>query len=190
MKKIFIDANQLQRDSFALAKKVIENNYQPTFLIGLWRGGSPIAITVHEVLEYCGMPIDHISVRVSSYSDIETQSDKIKIHDLSYVKDNITTDDRILIVDDVHDTGLSMAKLLTELKTNTAAQQIKIAVAYYKPEKSQVNFEPDFFVNTTKEWLVFPHELCGLDDDEIAQQKPGIEEIKTVLLNKSKLTNN
>ncbi len=181
MNKIFIDANQLQRDSFALAKKIIQSDFRPTFVIGLWRGGTPIAITVHEALEYCGILTDHISVRVSSYQGIDQRTPEIKIHDLTYIKENVNAQDRILIVDDVHDTGLSMAKLIDEISLATMAREIKIAVAYYKPKKSQVNFEPDFYVKITNKWLVFPHELCGLSSKEIEQDKPDAREIINLL---------
>lgn len=182
MRKIFIDANQLQRDSFALAKMIIESDYRPTFLIGLWRGGCPIAITVHETLEYCDIQTKHTSVRVSSYKGIDQRTPKITVHDLSYVTNHLSPEDRILIVDDVHDTGLSMAKLIEQLRNETPATDIKIAVAYFKPDKSQVNFEPDFYLKKTNDWLVFPHEICGLNNDEIENDKQGIESIKSLLL--------
>ena len=33
---------------------------------------------------------------------------------------------------------------------------------------------PDYFVHETDQWLVFPHELSGLTDEEIAIAKPEI----------------
>ncbi|MDB4512057.1 tellurite-like stress resistance cysteine protease StiP [Arenicella sp.] len=187
MNKLFLNADQLQRDSFALAQAIVESGYRPTFLIGLWRGGTPIAITVQEVLEFCGIETNHISVRVSSYKGIDQRTAQINIHGLSYIKDNVTPNDKILIVDDVHDTGLSMAKLIKQINQLAKPQQIKIAVAYFKPEKSRVGLIPDFFVHKTNDWLVFPHELVGLSDDEIAEQKPAVEELKTWLINKGRV---
>jgi hypothetical protein len=32
---------------------------------------------------------------------------------------------------------------------------------------------PDYFVHRTEEWLVFPHEICGLTEEEIRRHKPG-----------------
>jgi hypothetical protein len=47
-----------------------------------------------------------------------------------------------------------------------------VATVYYKPSKRQVDFAPDYFVHETDKWLVFPHELQGLSEDEIAAHKP------------------
>lgn len=184
MNKSFINANHLQRQSFALAKQILESNYCPTFVIGVWRGGAPIAITVHEVLAFCDIATDHISVRVSSYQGIDQRAGQIEIQDLNYVKKNISQDDNVLIVDDVHETGLSMAKLLEEITNATNPKEIKIATVYYKPTKNQVDFKPDFYVQETKDWLVFPHELIGLSKEELEAKKPGIDALQSLLRDK------
>lgn len=34
---------------------------------------------------------------------------------------------------------------------------------------------PDYFVHKTEDWLIFPHELDGLSDDEIIKNKSDAE---------------
>ena len=49
---------------------------------------------------------------------------------------------------------------------------MKVATVYYKPSKRKVEITPDFYVHETKKWLVFPHELDGLSEQEIQKNKP------------------
>ena len=43
--------------------------------------------------------------------------------------------------------------------------------------KNQTALAPDYFIEETEDWLVFPHELNGLTDEEIARNKPYAAEI-------------
>jgi uncharacterized protein len=49
MEKVFISADSLLRDSLELGLQVVRSAFRPTFLVGVWRGGAPIGITVQEV---------------------------------------------------------------------------------------------------------------------------------------------
>ena len=49
---------------------------------------------------------------------------------------------------------------------------IRIATVYYKPGKRKVDLVPDYFIHEIEEWLVFPHELEGLTEEEVATSKP------------------
>jgi hypothetical protein len=44
---------------------------------------------------------------------------------------------------------------------------------YYKPARRKVDITPDYYVHETDKWLVFPHELDGLSEQEIRDHKPG-----------------
>ncbi|NNL57144.1 MAG: hypoxanthine phosphoribosyltransferase, partial [Pseudomonadales bacterium] len=104
---------------------------------------------------------------------------------MGYLVDTLQSSDRVLIVDDVHDSGLSVAELLRQIGLRCGANapaQIKLATIYYKPGKSQVARVPDYYLHTTNSWLVFPHELAGLSAAELEQHKPGIGKIKQRLL--------
>ena len=41
-------------------------------------------------------------------------------------------------------------------------------MVHYKPTNDQTGRAPDFYLYETDHWLVYPHELMGLTDDEIA----------------------
>ena len=70
MKKTFIQADELLKDSFELAWQVYESGYRPDYIVGVWRGGAPIGIAVQEFLDVLGIDSDHIAIRTSSYSGI------------------------------------------------------------------------------------------------------------------------
>ena len=175
VEKIFINAQDLLDDSFRLALRIIEDGFRPNYIVGVWRGGTPVGIAVQELLDHHGISTDHIAIRTSSYEGIEKQGSEIRVHGLAYVVDNVNAEDSLLIVDDVFDTGRSIQAVVTKLKKDSRRNTpgtIRIATVYYKPSKRKVDFEPDYFIHETEKWLVFPHELQGLTEEEIAAHKP------------------
>ena len=115
MKKHYIQAEQLLEDSFNLAWQVFESGYRPNYIVGVWRGGAPIGIAVQEFLDVLGIESDHIAIRTSSYTGIGERSKRVKVHGLSYVIRK-PAEDSLLIVDDVHDTGLSIQQAVEILR--------------------------------------------------------------------------
>ncbi len=180
MNKVYLTAQGLLEDSFKLAHQVLESGFEPTFIIAVWRGGAPIGIAVQEFLHFHGIHADNIAIRTSSYSGIDKQSRKVKVSGLDYLIKNMQHTDRLLIVDDVFDTGKSVEAIINELRKGlrlNTPEDIRIAVPYYKPERRQVDFEPDFVVHETSDWLKYPHSLEGLNKEEIKEKRPEIYKI-------------
>ena len=185
MKKHYITANELLLDAFKLAKLTHEKGFIPHFIIGIWRGGAPVGIAVQEYFEYMGIKTDHIAIRTSSYTGINQQDKNVKVFGLNYVIDTVTPDMKVLIVDDVFDSGRSVRAVLEKIRKKAGKRtphEIKIACPWFKPTKNQTRLTPDFFVHTTEQWLVFPHELQGLSIEEIAENKG--EELAQLLRDK------
>ena len=173
--KHFITAESLLADSFELAARVLASGYRPSFIVALWRGGAPIGIAVQELLEHRGVSTDHIAVRTSSYSGIDKQEKTVRVHAMDYLVSHVTPQDRLLIVDDVFDSGRSLEAVVDELHRRCPQNHpadVRIATVYYKPSRNRSRLKPDWFVHSTERWLVFPHELVGLTDEEIAANKP------------------
>jgi len=185
MQKQFITADELQQYAFELSMQILQSDFTPSHILVVWRGGATIGITVHEVLNVCGVLAEHLAVRVSSYAGIGQREAEIRIQDITGFAQDLRPQHRLLIIDDVHDTGLSMQALLNELQTRCAQQLpelIKIATVFYKPDNSQVNFEPDYYLHKTDNWLLFPHELQGLSKIELSDKKPHISTIRQQLI--------
>ena len=178
--KVFIEADELLLDSYRLAAQVIQANFKPSFMIAIWRGGAPIGIAVQEFLQYRGIESDHIAIRTSSYHGIDDQASRVQVHGLNYLAKNVIYEDRLLIVDDVWDTGLTIEAVIKELsrraRLNTP-KEIRIAVPYFKPERNKTNLTPDFYVHEVDSWLKFPHSLEGLTIEEVQSHRPDLYEI-------------
>jgi hypoxanthine phosphoribosyltransferase len=175
VEKIFISADRLLRDSLELARRVVASGLRPTFLVAMWRGGTPIGIVVQEVLEYHSIHADHIAIRTSSYSGIDVRHKTVRVHATDYLVSRLEADDELLIVDDVFDSGHSLEAVIDELTRRcrrNLPEKIRIATVYYKPERRRTALVPDFYVHETSHWLVFPHELQGLTREEILANKP------------------
>jgi uncharacterized protein len=175
LKKLFISAESLLRDSLQLAVQIARSGFQPSFLVGVWRGGAPIGITVQEVLEYNGVECDHIAIRTSSYLGMDQRAKTVRVHALDYLVSQLNAEDRLLLIDDVFDSGLSLEAVIEELKRRcrrNLPQDIRIATVYFKPSRNRTSLKPDFYVRATDEWLVFPHEVQGLTREEILRHKP------------------
>lgn len=173
MEKTYITAQSLLEDSFRLAAKVYEDGFRPKFVIGIWRGGTPVGIAVQEYFEFKEVETDHIAVRTSSYYGINKQSKTIKVHGLQYLIENANADDSLLIVDDVFDSGRSVDALIKQMKESMRLnypKDVRVATPWYKPGNNKTKMVPDYYVHETSEWLVFPHELKGLTDEEIKEK--------------------
>lgn len=180
MKKTYITAQNLLESSFQLAHEIFEDGFRPQFIVGIWRGGSPVGIAVQEYFEYRGVSTDHISIRTSSYYGIDQQSTKIKVHGLHYLLENVTSDDGLLIVDDVFDSGRSVDALIYQIKKKSGLNtpgDIRVACSWYKPLKRKVDIVPDYYSHESDDWLVFPHELLGLSKQEITEGKTDLSNI-------------
>ena len=180
MQKIYITAQELLESSFKLAHDIYQDDFRPEFIIGIWRGGTPIGIAVQEYFEYKGVSTDHISVRTSSYTGINQQSKEIRVHGLHYLIENANSEDSLLIVDDVFDSGRSVDALIKQIRKQSrlnTPHDIRVACTWYKPSKRAVDIKPDYFTHESDEWLVFPHELEGLTKQEIAEGKTDLKNI-------------
>ena len=186
--KTYLSAQQLLEDSFRLGAKVVASGFQPSMIIAIWRGGTPIGIAVQELFAYHGVKTDHIAIRTSSYSGIDGRSSEIRIHGINYLIKNVRHEDRLLIVDDVFDTGNTINAVINHLREKTrrnCPHDIRIAVPYYKPTRRQVELTPDYYLHETAEWLKYPHSLEGLSKEEIRQSRPEIYRIIQPYLQKA-----
>ena len=178
--KVYLDAQQLLEDSFELAARVLKSGFRPTFIAAVWRGGAPMGIAVQELLAYHGIETDHIAIRSSSYHAIDQQAASVKVMGLNYLAKKISFEDKLLIVDDVYDTGKSVEAIIAELRLRArknTPNDIRVAVPYFKPTRNQSGRVPDFYIHETEAWLKFPHSLEGLSDSEVAENRPTLHAI-------------
>ena len=182
IEKTFVEEETLLNDSFRMAVSVYESGFAPTFIVGIWRGGSSVGIYVQECLQFLGVESDHISIRTSyagllDYQKSVDDPSSIRVHGLQYLLENLNADDRLLLVDDVFNSGYSIEAVITELEQKLRLNMpgdVRVATPYYKPARNKTGRSPDYYVHEVDEWLVLPYELQGLSRAEIVANKPAM----------------
>ncbi len=130
-----------------LASKIRKANFKPDVIVGVSRGGWPPARIMSDLLENPEIA----NVKAEFYLDVaKTKSEPAITQPVSVsVKDK-----KILVVDDVADTGKSLRLVRTHLKEQ-GATDVKIATIYYKPWSV---ITPDWYERKTTRWIIFPWE--------------------------------
>lgn len=183
MQKLFINSEQLLLDSYRLSMQIFDSGFRPDFIVGLWRGGSPVGIAVQDCLDYLGIKTDHISIRTSyrgqqSYQQMIDNSAGIRVHGTQYLVENMNASDSLLIIDDVYSSGLNVQAVIQRLEKKcrkNIPHDVRIAVPWFKPANNKTARIPDYYLHETDKWLVLPYELNGLSDQEIADNKPMVK---------------
>lgn len=191
--KRYISEQNLLEDAYRLGVQIYNSGFRPTFIVGLWRGGSSVGIAVQECLQYLGVETDHIAIRTSyrglaSYQKmVDNPQQEIRVHGTQYLLETLEREDSLLIVDDVFSSGQTtssvVSRLSKRLKLNTP-QDIRVATPWYKPASNRTANKPHFWLHETDDWLVMPYEVAGLTNEEIVQNKAYLQPILDTLDNK------
>jgi len=134
----------------ALAEKVRSSGKAFDLVVGIARGGIPVAMVVSDRL---GVKIDTITVR--SYSGI---AERGSVRILTTLTEDIKGKS-VLLVDDLVDQGDTISGVRAFLKENSA-KAVETAVIFKKPWSKT---HPDYFLETTEDWIVFPFEVTEVD---------------------------
>ena len=170
--KTYLDAREYMRETWTLARMVFESGWKPDILLGLWRGGSVPAIAVHEYLDYRGWKMRHAPLKCSSYTGIGENGGGVAFEFADELLASIRPGDRVLVVDDVFDTGRTAEAVRAELSRRGA--ETRVACVRWKPGKNLTDGRPDYCASEDGDgWIVFPHELCGLSPAEVERKDPG-----------------
>jgi hypoxanthine phosphoribosyltransferase len=130
-----------------LASQIRRATFSPDIIVGVARGGWPPARIMSDLLENPEVA----NVKAEFYLGVaETKGEPVITQPVSVP----VRDKKVLIVDDVADTGKSLALVKEHLKEK-GATDVKIATIYYKPWSIVT---PDYFERKTSHWIVFPWE--------------------------------
>lgn len=146
MKFEWISWEEAARMCEQLAEMV--SDYKPDLLVGVSRGG---LVPVRILADVLGAK--HIGIiGIQFYKKIGETKDFPEItHDMPLD----VNDKKVLIVDDVADTGKSLIAA-REYLLRKGAKEVRIATLHFKPHSI---LKPDYFVATTTAWLVYPWEV-------------------------------
>lgn len=131
-----------------LAGRIRKDGFRPDIIVGISRGGWPPARVLSDLLSNPNVA----NVRAEFYLGIaETGSEPTLTQPVS-VK---TRGKKILIVDEVADTGKSL-RMVREHIVKEGAKEARTVTVYYKPWSI---VRPDYFAKETSDWIVFPWEI-------------------------------
>ncbi|KAL0266225.1 UNVERIFIED_CONTAM: hypothetical protein PYX00_011943 [Menopon gallinae] len=182
MQKVFISPEELRDEAIKIAYQLYQDNFIPDVLYVLLRGGAYLGNVISEyfkiVLPSGHKEIFYGAVVARSYDNSCTQAKDIAIDGWTYEPKKLKKSDKILLVDDVYDTGRTINYLANILIENGVAHEnCKIAVFDYKvrKESKDLPFKPSYFANKILAdsngkfaWRHYlTHELVGLDSKDI-----------------------
>lgn len=145
-------------------------NHEPIFLIVVLKGSFMFAADLMREMKG-DIKVDFISV--SSYSDQTESTGKVRL--LKDLDDNITNQN-VLIIEDIIDSGLTLDFLRGHLKMHKP-KRIKICTLLDKPERRKVDLPVDYV------GFVIPDEFIvgyGIDYAQMYRNLPYIATVKEV----------
>jgi hypoxanthine phosphoribosyltransferase len=151
-----MDWGLFDRLSKAVAQKIIASGYRPDFMVGLARGGWVLS---RVLCDYLGVK-DLVSLKVEHWGVTATPDGKAQI---KYPFDIDLTGRRVLVVDDITDTGDSMQLAVEYVCEKNPAEIRTAALRHIEGSK----FVPDYYGDEiTWRWVVFPwnyvEDMCNL----------------------------
>jgi len=146
---VYISPTRAYEMSYELGRKIKESGYNPDCLVGICRGGLPIVRTLSDLFG-----IENVyTIRIIYYKGIKTTKKKPKL--IQDVDRSFLENKRILVVDDVSDTGNSLI-LAANLMKKKHVKEFKIATLHYKPWSE---YKPDYYIDETDKWIIYPWEV-------------------------------
>jgi len=155
------------------AREIGAENFHPDVVVGIVRGGlipARILVDLLEAPQFVTLQIEHYT-GIGAASDMPTLKQPISAP---------VTGRKVLVVDDIADTGKSLRLAIAHLKQQ-GVKQTKTATLYCKPCSVLV---PDFYERQTRNWVVFPWEtketLRKLQQEDCGKRALGQEIAKLV----------
>lgn len=129
----------------SLAEKILADNKKFDQIVAISRGGLTLGHLLSDLLQ-----TQIATIAIQSYTDIQTQGE-LKIMGKLPIP---IRGQRVLLVDDVADTGKTLKRAISYLKKSHPTS-VTTATMFYKPHSV---FKPDYFVKTTSQWIIYPHD--------------------------------
>ena len=158
-----------------VAEKIINSGYNPNIIVGIARGGWVLS---RILCDYMGVK-DLLSLKVEHWGITATPDGKAQLKwPLKIALDGR----RVLVVDDITDTGESMTVAIEYLKTLNPGEIRSATLRHIKGSK----FIPDYFGDEiTWRWVIFPwnytEDMCNILPN-VLERNRDIEETQRILL--------
>ncbi len=131
-------ANALSRK---LADAVRASGFDPEVVVGVARGGWP---TARIVSDWLGRP-ELLSIRLTRYHGVDHAKEARVVHALQ----QDVSGKRVLIVDDVNDTGVTLAAAKDYVLSHGKPAEVRVGVLHHK---AAATFRPDYVARRIVKW--------------------------------------
>jgi hypoxanthine phosphoribosyltransferase len=187
MKKEFLPYDTVRNNTLKMARQIYRDGFIPDVIYVSLRGGAYLGNVISEYFKILRKgdktgehPVYYAAVVARSYSDVASQ-DKITVEGWTYDPAHLRTGDRVLLVDDIFDTGRTINHLAEIiLEKGIPRHDLKVAVHDYKyfyDKPQQLPIQPDYYcrkheLSLTDEprWTHYlSHELVGLTEEELEE---------------------
>jgi len=141
LEKYYYGYEEFVKDTQVLVDKC--RDYQPDILLAIARGGLTLSHLMSQAMD-----MRNLYTLNSIHYDGELKLNSFNIFnipDVSHAK-------RVLLIDDIVDSGETMAEILKVLKEKFPSVEFKLATIFYKKTAC---LQPDFAVKEAKEWIDF-----------------------------------
>ena len=98
MKKVHYEYNQIQRWCNRIAMDILKTDWRPDYIVGLTRGGLVPGVILSHILD---VPMHTLKVQLRD-GDTDTETN-------AWIPEDVTDGKNVLIVDDINDTGETLA---------------------------------------------------------------------------------
>ena len=156
--KLIVSWEQYHQTVEKLAIKIEESNYKPTILVGIMRGAAPMIDVLSRIFK---LKCAYLAVESYSGKGIEDEQGNIVFsREMSSIAPNMGG--RILLCDDLSDTGITFNKSIDWLKKygpiKDKIEDIKTATLW---KKQKSTFDPDYCAVKlpNNPWIVQPFEV-------------------------------
>lgn len=182
--KEFIPYDDIRNNAIELANRIYREGFIPDVIYVSLRGGAYMGNVISEFFKFVRRgqrPVFYAAVVARSYTDIH-QQEKVSVDGWTYSPEHLRSGDRVLLVDDIFDTGRTVNHLVQIiLEKGIPRNDIRIAVHDYKIREyvdERLPIQPDYYCRkheittpVNDQWIHYlSHELVGLDPSEIDDQ--------------------
>ena len=130
--KEFVSSDSIRNNALKMAHRILQDGFIPDVIYVSLRGGAYVANVLSEYFKLARKdvhPVLYAAVVARSYSDIRCHS-RVMVDGWTYSPEHLRHGDRILLVDDIFDTGRTINHLVEILLEKGIPRKDIKAVSY------------------------------------------------------------
>jgi len=199
MKKEFLPYETVRNNALKMAHRIYRDGFIPDVIYVSLRGGVYLGNVISEyfkIVQRRARPVYYAAVVARSYTGV-AEAAEVKVEGWTYMPEHLRTGDKVLLVDDIFDSGKTinhLAKIIME--RGIPRQNLKVVVhdyKYFHDKAEQLPVQPDYWsrrhdlsLKDEDMWIHYSsHELIGLSRQELEEhyyaEDPELRDVLNVM---------